>query len=283
MNILLTGATGFIGSNILNKIKISNKVYIILRNKKKNKIFNHKNIKIINFINYKTLNDKLSKIQIDIVIHTATHYSKKHENDDLQKFANSNILLGNIILDNLNKMKVKKFINFSTVWEDYNGVKENYFNLYSAYKKAFSYIIEFYKKNLKNIKFYNLMISDTFGENDKRPKLINVLKNNYKKNKTTTIVSKKLFINLLNVEDVVNAVLLIIKKNTKPGKYLIKNPKNFEFFKIFEKFNKKNKKKLKIEWINNLIIKEKTLSYSKLKSWKPAKSNIEDIINTIKY
>ncbi len=51
MNILLTGATGFIGSNILNKIKNKNKVYLILRNKKTNKIFKNKNIKIINFIN----------------------------------------------------------------------------------------------------------------------------------------------------------------------------------------------------------------------------------------
>ena len=283
MNILLTGATGFIGSNILNKIKDNNKVYLILRNKKKNRFFKDKNIKIINFVDYKILDYKLSKLKIDIVIHAATHYSKRHGNDDLQKFANSNILLGNIILDNLDKMKVKKFINFSTVWEDYNGIEKNYFNLYSAYKKAFSNIIEFYKNNLKYIKFYNLMISDTFGANDKRPKLINVLKSNYKENKTTTIVSKKLIINLLNVEDVVGAVVLIIKKNIKPGKYLIKNPTNFEFSKIFEIFNKKNKKKLKIKWVNKSAIKEKTLSYSKLKSWKPRKSNIEDIINTIKY
>ena len=35
MNILLTGCTGFIGSNVLNKFKNKNKIYIILRNKKK--------------------------------------------------------------------------------------------------------------------------------------------------------------------------------------------------------------------------------------------------------
>lgn len=283
MNILLTGATGFIGSNILNKIKDDNKIYLILRNKKKNKIFKNKNIKIINFVDYKILSHKLSKLNIDIIIHAATHYSKIHKNDDIQKFTNSNILLGNIILDNLDKMKAKKFINFSTVWEDYNGIEKNYFNLYAAYKKAFSNIVEFYKNNLKNIKFYSLMISDTFGQNDKRPKLVNVLRNNYKKNKRTAIISKKLFINLLNVEDVVDVVVSITKKNIKPGKYLVKNPINYEFSKILEKFNNKNKKKLKIKWGNNSILSEKTLSYSKLKSWKPRKSNIEDIINTIEY
>ena len=41
MNILITGSTGFIGSNILTKFQNSNKIYIILRNKK-----NNKNLKI---------------------------------------------------------------------------------------------------------------------------------------------------------------------------------------------------------------------------------------------
>ena len=42
MNILLTGCTGFIGSNILNKFKSKNQIYIILRNKKKKQIIQKK-------------------------------------------------------------------------------------------------------------------------------------------------------------------------------------------------------------------------------------------------
>ena len=75
-------------------------------------------------------------------------------------------------------MGVKKFINFSTVWENFNGKKENYFNLYSAYKASFLNIINFYNRKLNSIKFFNLVISDTFGESDKTNKLINILKKN---------------------------------------------------------------------------------------------------------
>ena len=109
-------------------------------------------------------------------------------------------------------MKVKKFINFSTVWEDYDSLKENPYNLYSAYKLAFSKIINFYKKNLNKIKFYELMISDTFGHNDERIKIINVIKKNYKKNKTTKLKSKNLYINLLNVEAIRTICQLASKK-----------------------------------------------------------------------
>tara|TARA_A100001037_G_scaffold293393_1_gene309944 strand:+ start:2107 stop:2958 length:852 start_codon:yes stop_codon:yes gene_type:complete len=282
MNILITGCTGFIGSNILTKFQNSNKIYIILRNKKNNKKFKNKNIKIINYKNYDELNKKISKIKAELIIHTATHYAKIHNQKDLKEFSDSNILFGNIILENLKSMKTKKFINFSTVWEDYNGIKENYFNLYSAYKKAFSKILNFYRNKFKKVKFYELMISDTFGKNDNRLKIINVLRKNYKSNTKTKIISKNLYVNFLNVEDITNAVYLIYKKNIKPSKYLLKNNSDTNIHKMIQIFNKENDRKIKVKWLSNKLIKEKSLPYKKLKSWKPIKSNISDIIKIIK-
>lgn len=282
MNILITGCTGFIGSNILTKFQNSNKIYIILRNKKNNKKFKNKNIKIINYKNYDELNKKISKIKAELIIHTATHYAKTHSQKDLKEFSNSNILFGNIILENLKSMKTKKFINFSTVWEDYNGIKDNYFNLYSAYKKAFSKILNFYRNKFKKVKFYELMLSDTFGKNDNRLKIINVLRKNYKSNTITKIISKNLYVNFLNVEDITNAVYLIYKKNIKPAKYLLKNNLDTNIYKMIQILNKKNDRKIKVKWLSNNLIKEKSLSYKELKSWKPIKSNISDIIKIIK-
>ena len=176
--ILLTGSSGFIGLNLLESLSKKNKLFIILRNRSSKKIFENKNIKIIKFKNYTSLNSQLKKIKVDIVIHCATYYVKIHKFSDIKKFCDANILLGNIILENLEKMRVKKFINFSTIWENANGKMNNPKNLYSAYKKSFSAILEFYKKKLNDIKFYELMISDTFGLNDKRKKIINTLKIN---------------------------------------------------------------------------------------------------------
>ena len=181
--ILLTGSSGFIGSNILNNFSNKNKFYLILRKKPNKKILKNKNIKIIKIKNHESLNDKLKKIKVDIVIHCATHYVKSHNFSDIKKFCYSNILLGNVILENLDNMKVKKFINFSTVWEDSDGIKHNSENLYAAYKKSFSNILNFYKKNLKKTDFYELIISDTFGKNDFRNKILNNIRENYQKKK----------------------------------------------------------------------------------------------------
>ena len=274
--ILLTGSSGFIGFGLLNDLSKNYKVYVTLRKKNKNN-FKNKNIVEIYFNNYETLNKKLKKIKINTVIHCATHYVKHHKFNDIKKLSESNILFGNIILENLEKMGVKKFINFSTVWENYNGEKENYFNLYATYKQSFNNIINFYKKIFKKTKFFNLVISDTFGKFDKRKKIINVLKTNYKKNIITNILSKNLFLNLLNVTDVNNAIKLILKVNLKPGTYILKNNENFCISRIINVINNSSNKKIKINWLSKKIIKEKIYNYKNLKGWKPLNSKIKDI------
>tara|TARA_B110000971_G_C19960408_1_gene477707 strand:- start:157 stop:1008 length:852 start_codon:yes stop_codon:yes gene_type:complete len=279
--ILLTGSSGFIGSEILDQLSKNNIIYITQRNIKKVSK-NNQNIKNIYFKNYDNLNFKLSKLKVDIVIHCATHYVKNHTSKDIKKLSESNILFGNIILENLKVMNVKKFIYFTTVWENYNSIKKNYFNLYAVYKSIFREIISYYKKNLSYIKFYNLSISDTFGSFDKRKKIINLLKLNYKKNKSTKIISKNLYLNLLNVEDIVEALKILIKKSYKSKDYILKNSKSYSVKEIIDKINKTSKKKIKIQWISNNIIKDKLSNLNRLKNWRPGKSKILDIVKVIK-
>ena len=277
----LIGATGFIGSFLLKNLSTKNHFVVITRSNSR-KFNSFKNIKIIKNKNFNELNSKLKKVKIDIVIHCATHYVKKHNFDDIEKLTKSNILFGNVILENIKQMRVKKFINFSTVWTNYNGQIENPYNLYASYKSAFSDILKFYEKINSKTKFYEVFLSDTFGYGDRRDKLLNVIKKNYKKKLITKIVSKKLYINLLNVEDVASAINLIIKKKVISGKYVLKNKKNFKISEIIKKLNKISNNKTKVKWLSNKSIKPKNLNHKKLNNWIIKKSNINDIINFIK-
>ncbi len=280
--ILLTGSSGFIGYNVLSNFSENNQVYIIVRKKPSKKLLRNKNIKVIQFKNYETLHSKIKKIKVDTVIHCATYYIRNHKFTDIQKLCNSNIFLGNIILENLENIKASKFINFSTVWEDSNAKANNPENLYAAYKKSFSIILNFYKKKLREVDFYELMISDTFGKNDFRNKIVNTLKKNYLKGRKTSILSKNLHMNLLNVKDIIEAIKLILNKKVIPKKYLLKNSSDTKIMKLVKIFNKNNKKQLKIKWESNTIIKNKIYQYDKLKGWKPNNSDIGDIIKFIK-
>jgi nucleoside-diphosphate-sugar epimerase len=277
--ILLTGGSGFIGKNILEELSKSYKITSLIRKKKKITI--HKNINFLYFKDLNYLDQILKKKKFDIIIHCATHYKKIHNENDMKKMIDANIYLGNIILDNYKNIKFTKFINFTTVWENFDGLKNNPPNLYSTYKLSFSNIIKFYQKQLPKVNFYNLYLSETFGLNDKRKKILSTIKKNYKKNSPTAIVSKNLSINIINIKDIVLAINIVLTKKIKKGSYALVNNKQTSVHKLISEFNKFNKKKIKFIWMSTKIIKEKMFKYKKIPGWYPQNSSIKDLINYI--
>ena len=193
----------------------------------------------------------------------------------------ANIEFGTILLENLKYMRVKKFINFSTVWQNYNGKLDVAYNLYAAYKISFSKILNYYIRKFSSVKFYNLFISDTYGENDKRNKIINLIKTNLKNKRKINIISKKIVINLLNVNDIITAVRIIMKKDINPGNYNIINKTNFKLHNILKKINKKKKINRLVKFGNRPFKKEKIFYYKKLPGWTPKYSNINNLIRFV--
>ncbi len=185
--ILITGVTGFIGKNLLDYLlKKKYFIYAVLKKSKKNIKFAkqykiNKNFKSIIFSNIYNLKRQLLNYKIDYVVHAATYYVKNHKSSDINKIIKSNILFPTIIIDLLCNKKIKKFINLGTVWQHFNNQKDNAYNLYASSKQAFNNIFNYYKKQFTKTKFYNLLISDTFGKNDKRKKLIPIIIKSYKK------------------------------------------------------------------------------------------------------
>ena len=276
--ILITGSSGFLGSSILKNLLNSNYLYATTRN---NKISKNRNLKFIYFKNHNDLNSKLKKIKVDIVVHCATNYIKEHTQKDISKITKANIEFGNILLENLNGMRVKKFINFCTVWQNFNSIKKEPANLYSASKNAFLEILKFYKKKNDKINYLNLYVSDTYGENDTRKKIINVIKNSNFKRKRIKIISKNLKLNLLNVKDIVNAIIIVVLKNVKSGDYNVVNSKNFSISKIILHLKRNKNFRSKIIWGNKKIINDKILKLRKLPYWKPKYSKLENLTNFI--
>ena len=280
--IIITGSNGFIGSSLVSSLYKKNKLILLIRvkkNSKNSKLFVNRNISYKYFKNNDQLNAILKKIKAKWLIHCATHYVKKHQSDDLVKLINSNIEFGSILLDNLNVMRIKNFINFSTIWEDYDGIKNNPHNLYSASKQAFEKIINYYQINNRNINFFNLIISDTYGALDKRKKLISILKKNISQKRETVIISKNLFINLINVSDIVSGINVLLKKKIKPGKYSMINKEIFKVSALIYQIKKEIK--IKIKWLSSKIIREKIYNYKTLPYWKAKNSTMSNLIKFI--
>ena len=280
--ILITGSTGFIGSNIIN-ILLKENVYIydVLRNK------NKKNKKIINFkknkkyspIFYKNFNElerKLKKIKIDIVVNCATYYTAKNNIKSIENLVQTNIIFCSVILEIL-KNKIKKFINFGSMMEYSRGNHFSPKNFYAITKFSFQKIEEFYKLNNKNIKFYDLKLYETYGDNDVRKKIIPTIIKSYSHNKSIKIVSKKLKMNFIHIESLVKAIYMIIFNKIKEGEYCLKNNKFIKIQQLINSLNKKLKKKIKTKYLSKKNISNSSKQLKKFPYWND-KKNLEEFL-----
>ena len=284
--IIITGSSGFIGKNLT--INLLNKkiiVYAILKKSKKNiylstklkKKFN--NYKPIFFKNYEELNKNFLKIKADTIINLATYFVEKHQFKDIQKIIESNVLFCSIILELSCKIKIKKFINFGSVWQNFGGKKSNPSNFYAVSKEMFSKLIDYYKNNYKKTKFYTIYLSHTYGNNDTRIKLLPTITKNFLRNKTTHVRIKKLELNIVHVNDVINGILILMKKNIKSSDFILVAKKNIKIHSFIKKINIQLKKKIKIRWLNEKFIKPKYLKMKSIPGWKSMFNIEKEVVN----
>lgn len=280
--ILITGSTGFVGSNILNLLLKKNVyIYDVLRNKNKEnkKIRDLKKNKNYSPIFYKKFNDlerELKKIKIDIVINCATYYTGKNDIKNIENLVQTNIIFCSVILESL-KNKIKKFINFGSMMEYSHGNQFSPKNFYAITKYTFQKIEEFYKLNYKNIKFYDLKLYETYGDNDVRKKIIPTIIKSYSKNKSVKIVSKNLIMNFVHIESLVKVIYMIIFNKIKEGEYCLKNNKFIKIQKLINTLNKKLKKKIKVKYLSSKNISNSTKQLKKFPYWND-KKNLEEFL-----
>ena len=280
--ILITGSTGFIGSHIVNLLLEKNiYIYDILREKNKNskyikKLKKNKNYFPIFYKKFKELEEKLKKIKINTVINCATYYSTKNDIKTIENLIQTNIIFCSVILETLKK-KIKKFINFGSMMEYSSG---NYFspkNFYAITKFSFQKIEEFYKKYNPKIKFYDLKLYETYGDNDKREKIIPTIIQKYLQNKNIKIISKNLIMNFVHIESLMLAIEMIISNKVQEGEYCIKNKKFTKIQKVIDSLNNKLKKKIKVKYLTSEKFSNNKKKLKNLPYWSD-KKNIENFL-----
>lgn len=273
--IIISGGTGFIGKSLIDKLKKKYDVYnIVRRNKNLEKTTN----KTIKFKDFNDLKFKILKLKkVFAIIHSATKYIKNHDYSEVSDLINSNINLGTHLLEIGKIIKIKKFINLTTKWENYNNQLDNPKNLYAASKLSFKKILKYYLINNPNISFYNLYLLDTFGDGDERKKLMPTIKSNLITKKTTKIISKNYYFNIVNIKDVIEAIEIILKKDIKSGDYSVINKYKFNINVIVNKIKKKTN--IKVKYKLNKKINEKFFVFKNIPGWKPKFSNLNNLIN----
>lgn len=263
MNLLVTGATGFVGRNLL-PILINNKeiekILLFVNNKEKAlKMYSDKKIFLT------TLSDdyknQIKKFNPDKVIHLAAYLTSKNDTSEIDKLLDANIRFGTFLLDALKECNIGEFLNFGTFAEYRFGIDIDNAYLYSATKSAFKSILDYYSE-LVNFKYYNIIPYSIYGGIDSQKKVIDYIKDSFEKEIDMTLGEQ--ILDFIHINDVCNFIekLLFHEKE-------IPNKTNFhlgtgqgtsirELSKILEE---KYNKKCHINW-GKLPYRERDIMYA---------------------
>lgn len=207
-NVLITGATGYIGSNLVKKLVNDGGVHITAIYN--NTVPNEKN-RDITWVKYTGDYESLNVIEgeIDVIFHLATFFTPKHSTDAIGNMITSNILLGAHLLEFAKQNKINKFINTSTYAQSIDDSKYNPQNFYTSTKQAFEDILKYYTESgvIKNI---TLSLYDTYGPNDNRPKFINLVIDALDKDVPFNMSPGNQEIRYVYIDDVVNAYCIAL-------------------------------------------------------------------------
>ena len=171
MKILLTGANGFIGSHLLERLVESYDVSIIKRkNSNLSRLRKIEGYKSFN-LDEQSLNE-IFESNFDMVVHLATHYRKEHKKEDIEEMIRTNITFPTLLLENMVERNVKYFINTGTFFE-YDLSEEalnedspiSPYNLYAATKAGFLENLKFFSRDHK-IKVIDLKLFSPYGPRD---------------------------------------------------------------------------------------------------------------------
>ena len=250
---LITGATGFLGRHLCAKLLEKDyKIVVLVRETSDISFFSKyskqkvivcqldKDFNVIDEVvkNYKPL----------ITFHLAATFDKGYTNKEIVNLINTNILFGTILLNSLVKCNCKNFINIGTYWQNFKDETYNPFNLYAATKQSFQDIIKFYEEEY-GLQCITLKLCDTYGEDDGRKKIINLLKQAYQKDEELDMTKGEQYLSLTYIDDVVKGIILAsdyVLNNEIYGKtFWIANKKTvklFDLVKIIEDIVNKNLK-----------------------------------------
>jgi CDP-paratose synthetase len=202
--ILVTGASGFIGRNLVNKLGESgSRIIAVIHTSDKISLPVEK---IVYDGSYQSLLAPVSERKIDFVLHLATQFLTNHKPDQISALIDANIKLGTQLLELTRQKQIPFFINTSTYAEYYlhNGYDPQ--NLYAATKYAFEAIMRYYEGVAKT-RFVTLELTDTYGPGDSRPKFINLVLDAIKKNEIFKMSPGEQEICYLYIDDAVDAFI----------------------------------------------------------------------------
>lgn len=254
MRVLITGATGFVGKNLIQKMEGEHDLHILVRPNT-----NWTDLGISNVFefldNTAQLAEYLKEKHIDGIIHLASLYIAEHKTEQVKDIVISNVYLGTALLEACKIAGTKWFLNTGTIWQNYNAqdYSDEYHpvNLYSASKEAFMTMAQYYTETT-DIRFCTLKLCDTYGPNDTRSKIFALFHQIAKSGDVLQMSPGNQKLDILHIDDVINGFLMMVNilatNEEILDEYVLTSGSHISLKVLAETFTKVTGQNINVNW-----------------------------------
>lgn len=211
--LVLSGSTGYIGKNFIRILGNKYKIFCIVRERTVNDNVKKNDCVVISYAEEKELYGILESVKPDVVVHLAGVFLGNHAPDTIGEMIDCNIRFSTIFLDAAVKSGCHRIVNTGSYWQNYLGESYNPVNLYAATKQAFEDLMRYFQE-AESLSGITMTIFDTYGPNDNRKKILNVLMK-LKDGESIDMSSGEQKMYFCYIDDVINAFDVAIEKVVK--------------------------------------------------------------------
>lgn len=207
---LITGATGYVGSKLCKRLLANGwEVDVLVRTT--GRLVPEPLAHQVGQYNYdgsaQSAQDAVAASKPDVVFHLASLFIAEHQSHQTTELINSNLLFGTHVVEACVRNDVLRFINTGTSWQHYRSERYDPVCLYAATKQAFEDILDFYADAF-GLRVITLKLFDTYGPDDPRPKLVNLLMKALHSGERLGMSPGEQMLDLVHIDDVTNAFMV---------------------------------------------------------------------------
>jgi len=207
---LVTGASGYLGSHLARRLVDDGwEVHVLLRQDSRFALHGPPGRRVaIHRVGGATfeLVEAVRRAAPDAVFHLAAAFVAEHGPADVAPLVEANLLFGTQLLEAMHANGVRLLVNTGTAWQHYGNRDYDPVNLYAATKQAFEAILAYYV-HAQGFSAATLVLCDTYGPDDPRPKLMRALWQAAMAGSPLEMTSGVQMLDMVFVDDVIEAFL----------------------------------------------------------------------------